>query len=50
MAMQRKRRDLTGVCEPARSQSPHRTDVARAARGTGSINRAEGRRGRKVET
>ena len=45
-----KRRDLPGVCDPGRSQSPHTTAAAQAARGTGSINRAEGRRGRKVET
>ena len=37
--MQRKRRDLTCVCERARSQSPHSTDAARSkrsARGTAS--------------
>ena len=51
-AMQRKRRDLSVVCEAGRRQSPHRTDAAGmwVARGTGSINRAEGRWGRKVET
>ena len=44
-----KRRGLSGVCEPGRSQSPHSTDAAEAVRGTGNTNRAEGRRGRKVD-
>ena len=30
--MQRKRRDLSGVCEPGRSQSPHSTDAAASKR------------------
>ena len=42
------------LCEPAGSQSPHSTDAVPVAlmgvvRGTESINRAEGRLGRKVE-
>ncbi len=48
-ARQRKRRDLCGVCEPGRSQSPHSTAAVQAARGTGNINRAEERPGRKVD-
>ena len=31
-ALQSKRRDLSGVCEPARSQSPHSTDAVRSKR------------------
>ena len=48
-----KRRDPSGVCEPAGSQSPRSTDVFRSkriAKRPGNINRSEGRRGRKVET
>src|SRR5271166_6786498 len=47
-ARQRKRRDLRGVCEPGRSQSPHTTAAVcvrkgRIARGRGNINPCEGR-------
>ena len=54
-AEQRKRRDLTGVCEPARSQSPHSTDAVpskRIARGTASKtgSRERGQEGGDVTT
>ena len=51
-AEQRKRRDLAGSCEPARSRSPHGAAAVpfkRIAERPGRINRSEGRRGRKVD-
>src|SRR5205807_2930411 len=47
-----KRRDLSGVCEPIRSQSPRSTDAAQAAGGMGSktISREGGQEGGGVKT
>lgn len=53
MAMQRKQGGLGGACEAGRRQSPHSTAAAGSRPGAerpDSINRSEGRQGRKVET